>query len=326
MMPISHVLENFRRATNELKRGGDTALWDALALAGDQIDQYASQFPAAKKRVVVISDGRDNKSTSNTSRSIALNFLRKGISVDSVSIGHEDNTDLRTLSCLLGSYRFHPSSLTNALAICEMEPSLSLSQRPPITLPLQNLAYSPHLLSQFYTSRRHATATLVTDDIVPPIREHPNMGDDFVQLTALASKGNITGTAVNETTGNAMSRSRLRVPRLMNEIRTIAARGGHTKYDIYISTVDVSFWKIVVEGPDGSPYSNGEFLLYFHADEGYPRLAPKARFVTKIKHPNVNAHGRICHSENSSVNKLNFFYLNVEGFPHYLYTNHSFVR
>lgn len=296
VMPISHVLENFRRATNELKCGGDTALWDALALAGDQIEQYAPRFPSAKKRIVVISDGMDNKSTTNTSHSIASNFLRKGISVDSVSIGNEDNTDLRTLSYLLGSYRFHPTSLTNALAICEMEPFLSLSQRPQITLPLQNLTHSSHVYTQFNTSRRHATATLVTDDTVPPIREHPNMGDDFVQLTALASNGNFTGTAVTATRDNATGRSRLRVPRLMNEIRAIAARGGHTKYDIYISTTDLSFWKIVMEGPDSSPYSDGAFLLYLHADEGYPRLAPKARFVTKIKHPNVNAHGRICHS------------------------------
>lgn len=296
VMPISHVLENFRRATNELEAGGDTALWDALALAGDQIEQYASRYPSAKKRVVVISDGRDTKSVTNTSHSITSNLLRKGISVDSVSIGNEDNTDLRTLSYLLGSYRFHPTSLTNALAICEMEPFLSLSQRPSITLPLQNLAYSPRFELQFHMSRARAKATLVTGDTLPPIKEHPNMEDDFVQLTTLAYRHNVTGTVVNAPAGNGMGRSRLRVPRLMNEIRTLAARGVHSKYDIYISTADVSFWKIIVEGPDGSPYSDGAFLLYLHADEEYPRLSPKARFVTKIKHPNVNAHGKICHS------------------------------
>ncbi len=36
--------------------------------------------------------------------------------------------------------------------------------------------------------------------------------------------------------------------------------------------------------------------MYLHADKGYPTFAPKARFITRIKHPNVNAHGRICHS------------------------------
>lgn len=58
----------------------------------------------------------------------------------------------------------------------------------------------------------------------------------------------------------------------------------------------MSFWEIVMSGPEDSPYAEGTFLLYLHADEGYPTSAPKARFVTRIKHPNVNAHGRICHS------------------------------
>lgn len=296
VMPISHVLENFRRATNKLEGDGDTALWDALALSADQIEQYASRYPTARKRIIVISDGKDNKSTTNTSHSIASSLLQKGISVDSVSLGDEDNADLRTLSYLCGSYRFQPTSLKNALAICEMEPFLSLSQRPPITLPLRNVANSSRLPTQFVRSRQHATATLVTDDTVPPIREHPNMGDEFVQLTAFASRRKTMDTASHSRATNVVGRSILRVPRLMNEIRSIAVRGGHIKYDVYISTTDVSFWKIVVEGPDGSPYCNGAFLLYLHADEGYPRLAPKARFVTKIQHPNVNVHGRICHS------------------------------
>lgn len=47
---------------------------------------------------------------------------------------------------------------------------------------------------------------------------------------------------------------------------------------------------------DGTPYEDGTFLLYVHAEDRYPALAPKARFVTRIRHPNVTAHGRVCHS------------------------------
>jgi hypothetical protein len=42
---------------------GDTALWDALALANDQLSEYGKKFPEAKKRIVCLSDGVDNKSS-----------------------------------------------------------------------------------------------------------------------------------------------------------------------------------------------------------------------------------------------------------------------
>lgn len=44
-MPISHVLENFRRATTNLHASGDKALWDGLDCAADQIQAYASSIP-----------------------------------------------------------------------------------------------------------------------------------------------------------------------------------------------------------------------------------------------------------------------------------------
>ncbi|KAK5693405.1 hypothetical protein LTR97_009974 [Elasticomyces elasticus] len=69
-----------------------------------------------------------------------------------------------------------------------------------------------------------------------------------------------------------------------------------------------------MSGPNGTPYEGGVFVfceyslepfskwpdangkIDLHADEGYPTFAPKGRFITKMKHPNINAHGRICHS------------------------------
>ena len=147
-------------------------------------------------------------------------------------------------------------------------------------------------MGYFWNAKRRSRYTTVTSDRVPPRKEHPNLRDEFVQLSSAtaAARGSNTSSA----TGTA--RSNLRISRLMNEMRTIVAGGSHPKYDIYVSETDMSFWKVVIDGPDDSPYSEGAFLLYLHADEGYPTFAPKARFVTKIKHPNVNMHGRICHS------------------------------
>jgi Mg-chelatase subunit ChlD len=45
-----------------MKAEGDTALWDALALANDQLSEYGKKFPEAKRRIICLSDGADNKS------------------------------------------------------------------------------------------------------------------------------------------------------------------------------------------------------------------------------------------------------------------------
>lgn len=246
--PITHVLENFRRATNGLSPKGDTALWDVLALAGDQIRQCATTYPDAKKRIIVISDGEDTKSIANTSHGITSQLLQGGVFVDSICLGNQRNTDLQTLSYLLGLYIFSRTSLTNALTICEMEPFLSLTQRPPIRLPL------PRKSSAF--------PTVVTGDRVPPIKEHPNIHDDFVQLNDMAAQCNGAATRGNVPPGS--TGSRMRVPRLMKEMKAITARA-HPKCDVYVSTTDVSFWKAVMQGSDESPYSEGAFLLYLHA-------------------------------------------------------------
>lgn len=287
-MGLSHVLENFRAHVNNMRAEGDTALWDALALARDQLVEYGKKYPSAKKRIICISDGVDTKSATNTAQDICWRLRESNIAVDTIALGSEDNQDLRTLSHLLGCYIFRPNSLVNALAICELEPFLSIMERPAITPPTGTPRARLPFMANFWNARRKAQVTKVSKDKVPAVKRHPNLDDDFVQLAAAAIR------PVSTTTGD--TRSRRRTTRLMNEMRAIIADASERKYDVYVSESDFTFWKVVVEGPEGSPYAGGTFLMYLHADETYPTFAPKARFCTKLRHPNINPNGRICHS------------------------------
>eukprot|EP00966_Prymnesium_polylepis_P316132 7304467-Prymnesium_polylepis.1 len=51
-----------------------------------------------------------------------------------------------------------------------------------------------------------------------------------------------------------------------------------------------------MEGPGGSPYADGTWLLSVRFPPTYPVQPPEVRFVTSIIHCNINSYGKVCHS------------------------------
>ncbi|KAJ5075765.1 ubiquitin-conjugating enzyme e2 36-like isoform x1 [Anaeramoeba ignava] len=54
------------------------------------------------------------------------------------------------------------------------------------------------------------------------------------------------------------------------------------------------YFHVIIEGPYQSPYEGGVFHLELFVPDEYPMVPPKARFLTKIYHPNIDKVGRIC--------------------------------
>ena len=62
-------------------------------------------------------------------------------------------------------------------------------------------------------------------------------------------------------------------------------------------TVDESnyrYFHVELAGPKDSPYEGGVFKLELFLPDDYPMGPPKARFLTRIYHPNIDTLGRIC--------------------------------
>lgn len=58
---------------------------------------------------------------------------------------------------------------------------------------------------------------------------------------------------------------------------------------------DISRWRVDINGPAGTPYEGGHFVLSLTLPAQYPFKPPEAQFVTKIYHPNVlKDSGEIC--------------------------------
>ncbi|KAI4677039.1 hypothetical protein J4E81_010999 [Alternaria sp. BMP 2799] len=284
---ITHAVENFRHKLNNTAAAGDTAIWDSIALAQDQLQEYAKQYSNAKLRIICISDGEDNRST-NKAHSLPTRLLRDGIVVDSFCLGAGvNNADLKRISFLTGGYVFQPKTLEEAMAICEMEPVLSLSERPDRSHKgsIFRRAYlaAPDI-SNFRVADLMGKVEQVSRDEFPDRKQHPQLAESFVELGLFNRSSSVCRTDSN-----------VRLSRIHNEIRNSGAKP-HPHYDVFICESNMGLWKIVMQGPSDSTYSGGTFLLYLEMGDRYPMSPPEARFITPIYHPNINRHGRICHS------------------------------
>ena len=296
---ITSAIENFRQSLDSMSAVGDTALWDAIALADDQLSQYGQKYPNARKRIICLSDGADTNSTKR-SHEVSLGIGQRKVVVDSFCLGYEDNKELRTVSHVSGGYKFCPETLEQAMAICEMEPVLSQLERPPI----RRKSLSPfNPRRTFETATSNATPDIVTQDVYPARKEHENLKDSFVKVSSLAQSGRQSTPAPNSASGAPKS-SGTRSARLLSELKNVSANP-HPYYEVSVSERNIGFWKVLMRGPPESDYAEGVFLLYLHMEDDYPAFPPKGRFCTPIFHPNINRHGRICHSILDSTYRSN---------------------
>jgi uncharacterized protein YegL len=233
---VTHAIENFRHQLNNIQASGDTALWDAIALARDTLLQYATKYPKAKLRIICLSDGTDTNSKQQV-HSIALGLIRDHITVDSFCLGNVDNSDLQSLSHLTGGYKFRPDQMEHAMAICEMEPVLSSLERPDIALPTIAKRLYSNPATYFKQAKHSVEVDVVTRDDFPLRKEHPLLSETYVELGRFARNFNIANR----------SDSNLRLARIHSEIRNSGAKV-HPYYDIYICESNFSMWKIVVQG------------------------------------------------------------------------------
>lgn len=83
-----------------------------------------------------------------------------------------------------------------------------------------------------------------------------------------------------------------RAKRILAEVRNLDE---HITW-LSAAPIGTDFSKLLVsmEGPPGTPYEHGIFWLYLEYPPEYPFKPPKAHFITRIYHPNIDCRGYIC--------------------------------
>ncbi|THV45596.1 hypothetical protein BGAL_0471g00060 [Botrytis galanthina] len=284
--PISKEFKN--KLENTQATDHRTSLFDALSVAHSRLVSHQEQYPESKMklRIIALTDGEDNSSVSTAEETREM-LYNDDIVLDSIVIGGSSSEDLFKISKYTGGYAFKPTSRMLLFQTFLLEPFLDILARPDIVkIPLDD-----------YESSLPKEADMTTVHDFPPCRPHQLQDGGFVSLDAatrqLAGKSSslleISRMSASAEPANG-STGRL----FLDEMRLMIANP-HSSMDVYVSEVDMAFWKIVMSGPASTAYSEGTFALFVHMTNTYPQKAPAVRFITPVLHPNVSKHGRICH-------------------------------
>ncbi|KAF8244058.1 hypothetical protein K440DRAFT_588903 [Wilcoxina mikolae CBS 423.85] len=321
MQSLTPALLDFRDKLVNVQPNGCTAMWNAIIKGKEMLSTLKSTSPDSKLRIILLTDGEDNDSIFRPAE-VCHQLYNDCIVLDAVVIGTNKTADLFKVAKHTGGYAFNPQSRNALFQIFLLETFLDVRARPEIvTFPVGDYDLS---------TPKEPDMKDIFD--FPPMRPHPNQNDQFFSakdasrfLTssrpnaftssnpmspssrassiftaseiAFSRPGTIsdtdsmmsgmTGRTLTPTTGSTRSGS-------LTEVKA-AIDNYHEYMDIYVSESNISFWKVVMQGPPESPYASGTFVLYIEHGADFPRKAPSARFITPILHPNVTKHGRICH-------------------------------
>jgi len=256
---ITPFYESFRDRMDSLHTNGGTALYETLQNAMEKLTLWknADEEKRSNARLRIICLS-DGKDTQNSHfiYNIKNSLIMNNIVLDSIVIGSDFDNYLGKLSKESKGYIFNPSSIKHAFDIMEFETMIISKDR-------QKSFY-------FYNT--------INDTVIPPI-ETPNKSikDKAVSVETVLDRINDSSKVIKK--------------ELLN-----IKKNFHPDIDVYINDNDIYFWKVIINGPSDTIYQNGCWLAYIQFPTTYPLVPPTIRFVTPIKHCNINNYGRVCHS------------------------------
>lgn len=300
---LSRVRSEFKtKLENARADGCGTAIFDAILTAHEMLETLKVHHPTTRLRIIALTDGEDN-SSDVLPVDVCEALYDSNIVLDSIVIGTQETDDLFKISKYTGGYAFCPSSRLLLFQTFLLEPFLDISARPDI------VRISPPDDWEDWEEEEPKEPDMPNIYDFPPCRPHELENGTFISLESAARfftvkrpHSLLNESRSNKNSGQNLVRRPLGVQRLglssgrifLDELKYMVLHS-HPSMDIYVNEADMSFWKIVMVGPAGSPYENGTFVLYVQMTTTYPQTPPIVRFITPILHPNITKHGRICH-------------------------------
>jgi len=278
--PFTRDYETFHDTLgNAAANENSTKLWDSIEIAAQQLIKYREDHKQdldqnCKFRIFCLTDGSDNASVKPYWQ-VAYFLQQNNIVLDSIPLATTNN-NLQCMAIATGGLCLKVLDAEKGVSLFEREAVISLSQRETPKYPLPAIVNESSL-----------TSLLSQVSAVEDIKQAVPQAVTAKVMTAEAVNQAVQvleHQAVSNTTTSAAQR------RILKEFQE-----GPTKYcTFYLTENDIFSWKVIMKGPEGTPYEKGTFLIYFNFPTDYPFKPPRLQFITPIYHCNVNSDGKVC--------------------------------
>ena len=274
--PLTHAWEHFVNVVNALEVDNKTALVDALMLGRDELLTFRAAHRACALRIVIFTDG-ENTSERYTALQVVQAMQDASITVDAFCVGEEENVELKAIAFASGGICCRPKRMTEAVSLIENEAVLTLGARE-MPVPLPPRVRTDEELEAYFNKRAHPYTTAApAKSLERLLRPAVGLRESLKTVAAAAVAPH----------------------RRLARIRAEMVRCGthpHPNFTVFPLADDISIWRVLLQGPHGTPYQGGVFELLVPFPDEYPMIPPEVRFVTPIVHCNINSSGKVCHA------------------------------
>jgi len=237
---------------------------------------------AERTRILVLTDGQNNTGHRPEEALEAVNQI--GAVVDAIIVGNTPDANLRRIVNATDGECYQISSLGEGFELLEAEGVVSLRAR-------RGGADKPPFKKREMVNFGSISEKAMTQGAA--VQRAPALAPD------LAAKAVVDVASIDKVS-SASDRSSSSAKRLLMELKQVASGAPsvwmHSGEGVHVFPAPDSlhFWRVLIEGPTGSPFEGGVFALNVIVPDNYPFGPPRVTFDTPIYHCNVNDSGKIC--------------------------------
>ena len=277
---LQQSFEKFTSYSSILSRGKNIAIYKAIRFAVNQLNIYRRKNPEYNelpRRILCLSDG-GGKNNLNEATAVTRLLIRNNIKMDCVLLCKKV-VDTHIIAKVSGGYSFMPTDSEQMLSIFEQETMLSMKIR-------------RHCMPTFapgefinLTSHNILPIDIMPDHILP----------ENINIKVQTVKKCLTRAFIQKQLANHPDTDLTKSKRILQEL-SYYQEHPHPAIEVFPGEEYIDFWRIIMEGPEDTPYEGGIFELFIEFINEYPSKPPNIRFITPIYHCNINSSGRICHT------------------------------